>query len=127
MKQYIIFTGNNTFQKVQAEDYNDAYSKVSGYLGAVSSTWKSLYSKYYKLHKQLKKYDTDYIREQIETHLDYPYTTINGEFISIEDVFNLDYVYTTQDGEEFVIPIYYLNDEQMYKLVAYMNKIIEIL
>ena len=28
---------------------------------------------------------------------------------------------------EFVIPIQYLNDEQMYKLVAYMNKIIEIL
>lgn len=127
MKQYIIFTGNNTFQKVQAEDYNDAYSKVSGYLGTVSNQWKSLYSKYYKLHKQLKKYDVEYIREQIETYLDYPYTTINGEFISIEDVFNLDFVYTTQDGEEFVIPIQYLNDEQMYKLVAYMKRIIEIL
>ena len=47
--------------------------------------------------------------------------------LCIEDVFNLDYVYTTQDGEEFVIPIQYLNDEQMYKLVVYMNKIIEIL
>ena len=127
MKQYIIFTGNNTFQKVQAEDYNDAYSKVPGYLGAVSNNWKSLYSKYYKLHSKLKKYDVDYIREQIETFLDYPYTTINGEFISADDVFKLDYVYTTQDGEEFVIPIQYLNDEQMYKLVAYMNKIIEIL
>lgn len=127
MKQYIIFTGNNTFQKVQAEDYNDAYSKVNGYLGTVSNQWKTLYSKYYKLHKKLKKYDLEYIREQMENFLDYPYTTINGEFISIEDVFNLDYVYTTQDGDEFVIPIYYLNDEQMYKLVSYMNKIIEIL
>jgi hypothetical protein len=127
MKQYIIFTGNNTFQKVQAEDYNDAYAKVNGYLGAVSSTWKSLYSKYYKLHSKLKKYDVEYIREQIETFLDYPYTTINGEFISIDDVLNLDYVYTTQDGDEFVIAIQYLNDEQMYKLVTYMNKIIEIL
>ena len=127
MKQYIIFTGNNTFQKVQAEDYNDAYSKVSGYLGAVSNQWKTLYSKYYKLHNQLKKYDVEYIGEQIETYLDYPYTTINGEFISIDDILKLDYVYTTQDGEEFVIPIQYLNDEQMYKLVAYMEKIIEVL
>lgn len=127
MKQYIIFTGNNTFQKVQAEDYDDAYSKVSGYLGAVSSTWKSLYSKYYKLHKKLMKYDVEYIREQLDTQLDYQYTTINGEFVSADDVFKLDYVYTIQDGEEFVIPIYYLNDEQMYKLVSYMKRITDVL
>lgn len=127
MKNYLVFQGNNTFTKVQAQNYDDAYSKVPGYLSTVSSNWKTLYGKYYKLHKKLKKYDTDYIREQIETFLDYPYTTINGEFISIDDVFNLDFIYTTQDGEEFVIPIQYLNDEQMYKLVAYMNKIIEIL
>ena len=127
MKQYIIFTGNNTFSKVQAEDYNDAYSKVNGYLGAVSNQWKTLYGKYHKLYSKLKKYDLEYIREQIETYLDYPYTTINGEFITIDDVLNLDYVYTTQDGDEFVIAIQYLNDEQMHKLVAYMDKIIEIL
>lgn len=59
--------------------------------------------------------------------MDYQYTTINGEFISIDDVFNLDYVYTTQDGEEFVIPIQYLNDEQMYKLVVYLQRIINVL
>ena len=127
MKQYIIFTGNNTFQKVQAENYDDAYSKVPGYLSTVSNNWKTLYSKYYKLHSKLKKYDVEYIGEQIETYLDYPYTTINGEFISIDDVFNLDYVYTTQDGEEFVIPIQFLTDEQMYKLVAYMKRIIDVL
>ena len=127
MKTYLVFQGNNTFTKVQAENYDDAYSKVPGYLGTVSNNWKTLYSKYYKLHAKLKKYDLDYIREQIDIQLDYQYTTINGEFVSIDDVFNLDYVYTTQDGEEFVIPIQYLNDEQMYKLVAYINKIIEIL
>lgn len=127
MKQYIIFTGNNTFQKVQAEDYNDAYSKVNGYLGAVSNQWKTLYGKYHKLYSKLKKYDLEYIREQMENFLDYPYSTINGEFISVDDVLNLDYVYTTQDGAEFVIPIYYLNDEQMYKLVIYLDKVVKIL
>ena len=44
-----------------------------------------------------------------------------------DDTFNLDYVYTTQDGEEFVIPIQYLNDEQMYKLVTYLQRITEVL
>lgn len=127
MKTYIVFQGNNTFTKIQAEDYDDAYSKVPGYLGTVSSNWKTLYSKYYKLHKKLMKYDTEYIREQLDTQLDYQYTTINGEFISADDVFKLDYVYTTQDGEEFVIPIQYLNDEQMYKLVAYMKRITDVL
>ena len=82
MKTYLVFQGNNTFTKVQAEDYDDAYSKVPGYLGTVSHNWKTLYGKYYKLHKQLKKYDVEYMGEQIETFLDYPYTTINGEFIS---------------------------------------------
>lgn len=59
--------------------------------------------------------------------MDYPYTTINGEFISIDDILKLDYVYTTQEGEEFVIPIQYLNDEQMYKLVVYLQRITEAL
>ena len=127
MKWLNVFCGENRFFRVQAENYDDAYSKVDGYLGAVSSNWKTLYGKYFKLHSKLKKYDIEYIREQMENFLDYPYTTINGEFISIDDVLNLDYVYTTQDGEEFVIPIQYLNDEQMYKLVAYMNKVVQIL
>lgn len=127
MKTYLVFQGNNTFTKVQAENYEDAYSKVPGYLSTVSSNWKTLYSKYYKLHKKLKKYDTEYIREQLDIQLDYQYTTINGEFISIDDIFNLDYVYTRQDGDEFVIPIQYLNDEQMYKLVTYLQRITEVL
>lgn len=127
MKNYIVFCGNNKFTKIEAEDYNDAYSKVDGYLGTVSPSWQKLYSRYYKCHVKLKKYDLDYIREQIDIQLDYQYTTINGEFISIDDVLKLDYVYTTQDGEEFVIPIQYLNDEQMYKLVAYMDKVVSIL
>ena len=127
MKWFIVFTGNNTFEKVQAENYDDAYSKVNGYLGTVSSSWKTLYGKYFKLHSKIKKYDIEYIREQMESFMDYPYTTINGEFISIDDVLNLDYVYTTQDGAEFVIPIQYLNDEQMYKLVAYMDKVVKVL
>jgi len=59
--------------------------------------------------------------------MDYQYTTINGEFISIEDILKLDYVYTTQEGEEFVIPIQYLNDEQIYKLVVYLQRIINVL
>lgn len=122
MKQYIIFTGNNTFHKVQAEDYNDAYSKVDGYLGAVSNQWKTLYGKYYKLHNQLRKYDLDYIVEQLGNQS----AIINGEMVILEDVLKLDYIYINQDGDsEFVLPIQYLNDEQMYILVAYMKRIIE--
>lgn len=124
MKQYIIFTGNNTFQKVQAEDYNDAYSKVSGYLGAVSNQWKTLYGKYYKLYNQLKKYDEYYIVE----HLGCEGAIINGEMIILEDILKLDFIYINQDGDsEFVLPIQYLNDEQMYILVAYMERIIKLL
>lgn len=124
MKTYIVFQGNNTFTKVQAEDYNDAYSKVDGYLGAVSNQWKNLYSKYYKLHNQLKKYDVYYIVEQFGSEG----AIINGEMVILEDVLKLDYIYINQDGDsEFVLPIQYLNDEQMYILVAYMKRIIELL
>lgn len=124
MKHYIIFTGNNTFQKVQAEDYNDAYSKVSGYLGAVSNQWKILYGKYYKLHNQLKKYDEQYIVE----HLGCEGAIINGEMVLLEDILKLDYIYINQDGDsEFVLPIQFLTDEQMYILVAYMERIIKLL
>ena len=43
-------------------------------------------------------------------------------------VMKLDYIYINQDGDsEFVLPIQYLNDEQMYILVAYMKRIIELL
>ena len=55
------------------------------------------------------------------------YTTINGEIIGIDDILKLDYIYLTQEGDEFVLPIYYLNDEQMYRLVEYIDKVIEIL
>ena len=118
MKRYIVFTGNNTFYDVEAEDYNDAYSKVEGYLGTVSSNWKTLYGQYYKQHSKLKKYNLDHVME---------YTTINGEIIGIEDILKLDYIYLTQEGDEFVLPIQYLNDEQMYRLVTYMDKVVQIL
>ena len=118
MGKYIVFTGNNTFCDVEAEDYNDAYSKVDGYLGSVSEQWKTLYGQYYKLHSELKKYNLDHVME---------YTTINGEIINIEDILKLDYIYLTQEGDEFVLPIQYLNDEQMYILVAYMERIIKLL
>ena len=124
MKTYLVFKGNNTFTKVQAEDYNDAYSKVDGYLGAVSNQWKNLYSKYYKLHNQLKKYDVDYIVEKVGCEG----AIINGEMVILENILKLDYIYINQDGDsEFVMPIQYLNDEQMYILVAYMKRIVELL
>lgn len=124
MKTYIVFKGNNTFTEVQAEDYYDAYSKVVGYLGAVSNQWKTLYEQYYKLHKQLKKYDVDYVVEQLGSEG----AIINGEMVILEDILKLDYIYFYQDGDsEFVLPIQYLNDEQMYILAAYMKRIIELL
>lgn len=124
MKTYLVFKGNNTFTKVQAEDYNDAYSKVDGYLGTVSNQWKTLYEQYYKLHNQLKKYDVDYVVEQLGSEG----AIINGEMVILEDVLKLDYIYINQDGDsEFVLPIQYLNDEQMYILVAYMKRIVELL
>ena len=124
METYLVFKGNNTFTKVQAEDYNDAYSKVDGYLGTVSNQWKTLYEQYYKLHNQLKKYDLDYVVEQLGSEG----AIINGEMVILEDVMKLDYIYINQDGDsEFVLPIQYLNDEQMYILVAYMKRIIELL
>lgn len=127
MKTYLVFQGNNTFTKVQAENYDDAYSKVPGYLATVSSSWKTLYSKYYKLITHIKKYDLDYIREQLDIQLDYQYTTINGEFISIDDVLTIDFIYLHQEGEEFTLPIQFLTDEQLYKLVNYLIRIKEVL
>ena len=127
MKTYLVFQGNNTFTKVQAEDYDDAYSKVPGYLATVSSSWKTLYSKYHKLITHIKKYDLDYIREQLDIQLDYQYTTINGEFISIDDVLTIDFIYLNQEGEEFTLPIQYITDEQLYKLVNYLIRIKEVL
>ena len=75
------------------------------------------------LHHILK-YDEYYIVEQLGCEG----AIINGEMVILEDILKLDYIYIHQDGDsEFVLPIQYLNDEQMYILVAYMKRIVELL
>lgn len=118
--EYTVVTVNDTCRqnaRYTAEKLNKGFQTFQ----TVNSEWEELFYKYRLLWNRLN--EAGKFKEWDDTGYTYP--SCNGYDISLNSLSSFGYVLLTDD--DYLVGIYYLNEEQFEKVVEYMDICVEVM